>query len=157
MSGVGHLGELEVIDYLRKNLGHEIYLPLKDTGIDFMSTKNEKSFMVQVKTSIFQKNSYFWFDLHKNKLRFSRNIYYIFVCKSLGRRKFMQRKHNFLVIDSLQLKRWIKSGTIPTKKNNDNILNFFIYPNEEEKTWMFRNKGKTIELTSFWNNFSNFK
>ena len=68
MSGIGHIGELQIINDLQKNHGFEIYLPLKDKGIDFIATKNEKAIKIQVKTSKFQKNSYYWFDLHKNKM-----------------------------------------------------------------------------------------
>ena len=36
MSGIGHIGELQVIDELQKKQKLEIYLPIKDKGIDFI-------------------------------------------------------------------------------------------------------------------------
>ena len=55
MSGLGHIGELQIIDDLQKNHKFEIYLPLKDKGLDFIGLKNNSSIQVQVKTSKFQK------------------------------------------------------------------------------------------------------
>ena len=40
MSGIGCLGELQVIDELQKKHTVEIYLPLKDKGIDFIAVGN---------------------------------------------------------------------------------------------------------------------
>src|SRR3989304_5839900 len=117
MSGMGHLGELEIIDYMRENFGREIYLPMKDVGIDFLLVKNKKFFKIQVKTSKFQKNSYFWFDLYEKKMIYDKNTYYIFVCKSLGRRVFMGKRHNFIIIPSITLKNLIKMGKIKRKRN----------------------------------------
>ena len=59
MSGLGHIGELQIIDDLQKNHKFEIYLPLKDKGLDFIGLKNNSSIQVQLKTSKFQKNSTF--------------------------------------------------------------------------------------------------
>ena len=43
MSGIGHIGELQVIDELQKNQKLEVYLPIKDKGIDFIGVGNNKS------------------------------------------------------------------------------------------------------------------
>ena len=157
MVGVGHLGELEVIDYLRKNKRHDIYTPLKDKGIDFISVGKKGFYQIQVKTSMFQKKSYFWFDLYKHKLVYSKNTYYIFCCKSLGRRKFMGKSSNFIVIPSLKLKDWITKRKIVSKKGNLNLFNIFIYPDPKKKKWIYKNKGKVIDLTSYLNNFDKLK
>jgi len=151
------MGELEIMEYLRKNFSSEIYIPLKDKGIDFIVIKKDRFYQIQVKTSKFQKRSYFWFDLHKNKLIFDKNTFYIFVCKSLNRRKFMRRKINFLVIPSLDIKKWIREDKIKLKKNSENIFNLFIYPNIEESKWKYRNKGGEIDLTQYWNNLNLLK
>lgn len=153
MSGVGHLGELEVIDFLRKDRNHSIYLPLKDMGLDFISVYNDNFFQIQVKTSMFHKNSYFWFDLYKSKMVYSKHTYYIFVCKSLGRRTFMGKKLNFLVIPSLKIKELIKKKLLAEKKNSGGIFSIIIYPDSENKKWVYRNKGKSLDLTKYWNNF----
>lgn len=153
MSGVGHLGELEVIDYLRKIHNTHIYLPLKDTGIDFISVKDSSFSQIQVKTSMFQKNSYFWFDLHKSKMKYSKNTFYILVCKSLGSKEFMGKKHNFLIIPSFQIKEWIESENLAKKGNDEDIYNLFVYPDFDLKKWIYKNKGKSIDLTLYWNNF----
>ena len=79
MSGLGHIGELQIIDVLQKKHNFEIYLPIKDKGLDFIGLKNNSSIQVQVKTSKFQKESYFWVDLHKNKMIYSKNTFYIVV------------------------------------------------------------------------------
>lgn len=156
MSGIGLFGELWAIEELQKKKKTEIYLPLKDTGIDFVAIKGETTFSIQVKTSMFQKNSYFWFDLHKSKMRYNKNVYYIFVCATLARRKMMGKSRNFLVIPSLDLKKLIQSGEIPSKGGNDNVLNIFVYPNFDNKTWTFKNKKKSIDLTKYWNDFDCF-
>ena len=153
MSGVGHLGELEVIDFLRKEKKHSIYLPLKDQGIDFISVSKDNFYQIQVKTSMYQKNSYFWLDLYEKKMVYSNNTFYIFVCKSLGRRAFMGRKHNFLVIPSMMLKKWIETKEIAEKKNYPGVLNIFIYPDFKLNKWSYKNKGKSIDLTQYWNRF----
>jgi len=153
MSGVGFLGELDVIEHLAKQRKHEIYIPLKDKGIDFVSTKNQNFYQIQVKTSMFQKGSYFWFDLYEEKMRYSPNTLYIFVCKVLERRQFMGKSHNFLVIPSLQIKRWAADGKIARKKGARGVFNIFIYPDFKSKKWFYRNKGKKINLTAYWNNF----
>ena len=88
MSGIGHIGELQAISEMEKE-GFSIYLPMKDKGIDFIAVKNNKSTQIQVKTSKFQKESYFWFDLHKSKMIYSENTYYVFVLYVLPRRKML--------------------------------------------------------------------
>ena len=134
--------------------GFSIYLPMKDKGIDFIAVKNNKFTQVQVKTSKFQKESYFWFDLHKSKMVYSENTYYVFVLYVLPRRKMLKKAKNYLVIPSLDLKELIESGEIVLKQGSDNILNIFVYPDEENNKWVYRNKGKEINLTKYWNNFS---
>ena len=157
MSGLGHIGELQIIEYLEKNEKCSIYLPMKDKGIDFIAVRDNKSVQVQVKTSKFQKNSYFWFDLSKKKMMYSENTIYIFVLYVLPRRTMLGKAKNYLVLPSLVLKQWIESGELAMKSGNDDIFNFFVYPNEEEKSWIYKNKGKELNLTEYWNNFSPLK
>ena len=64
---------------------------------------------------------------------------------------------NYLVLPSLILKQYIESGKLATKSGNDDIVNFFVYPNEEQKSWIYKNKGKELNLTEYWNNFSPVK
>ena len=154
MSGLGHIGELQVIEHLEKVERCAIYLPMKDKGIDFLAVKNNKSAQVQVKTSKFQKNSYFWFDLSVSKMVYSSNTFYVFVLYTLPRRKILGKAKNYLVIPSLVLKSWIECDALARKENNDDIVNFFVYPYQESRTWKYRNKGKEIDLTAYWNNFS---
>jgi hypothetical protein len=153
MSGIGHIGELQVISQMEGE-GFSIYLPMKDKGIDFIAVKDNKSTQIQVKTSKFQKESYFWFDLHNNKMVYSDNTYYIFVLYVLPRRKMLGKAKNYLVIPSLDLKKMIESNEIVLKKGSDTILNIFIYPYEENKKWVYRNKGQEIDFTKYWNEFS---
>ena len=152
MSGIGHIGELQAISQMEVE-GYAIYLPMKDKGIDFIAVKDNQSTQIQVKTSKFQKESYFWFDLHKSKMIYSENTYYVFVLYVLPRRKMLGKAKNYLVIPSLDLKKMIESGAIAQKKGNNNILNIFVYPNEENKKWVYRNKGQEIDLTRYWNEF----
>ena len=156
MSGIGHIGELQVINELQKNQNVEIYLPMKDKGIDFIGVGNNNSVQIQVKTSKFQKEQYYWFDLYKNKMIYSENTFYIFVLYVLPRRKMMGKSKNFLIIPSTDLKNYVSENFVP-KKNDENCLNLFIYPNEKDKTWIYKNKGSTLDLTSHWNNFSPIK
>ena len=156
MSGIGHIGELQVINELQNNQNVEIYLPMKDKGIDFIGVGNNNSVQIQVKTSKFQKEQYYWFDLYKNKIIYSENTFYIFVLYVLPRRKMMGKSKNFLIIPSTDLKNYVSENFVP-KKNDENCLNLFIYPNEKDKTWIYKNKGSTLDLTSYWNNFSPIK
>ena len=156
MSGIGHIGELQVINELQNNQSVEIYLPMKDKGIDFIGVGNNNSVQIQVKTSKFQKEQYYWFDLYKNKIIYSENTFYIFVLYVLPRRKMMGKSKNFLIIPSTDLKNYVSENFVP-KKNDENCLNLFIYPNEKDKTWIYKNKGSTLDLTSHWNNFSPIK
>ena len=156
MSGIGHIGELQVINELQNNQSVEIYLPMKDKGIDFIGVGNNNSVQIQVKTSKFQKEQYYWFDLYKNKIIYSENTFYIFVLYVLPRRKMMGKSKNFLIIPSSDLKNYVSENFVP-KKNDENCLNLFIYPNEKDKTWIYKNKGSTLDLTSHWNNFSPIK
>ena len=157
MSGLGHIGELQIIDDLQKKYNFEIYLPIKDKGLDFIGLKNNSSIQVQVKTSKFQKESYFWVDLHKNKMIYSKNTFYIIVLYVLPRRKMMGKRKNYLIIPSLDLKTMIENKKIFSKKGDSNILNIFIYPDDDRRKWMYKNKGKIIDLTKYWNNFDCLK
>lgn len=153
MSGIGHIGEITAIELFQKKLGTEIYFPLKDKGIDFVAIKNDRFIQVQVKTSMFQKNSYFWFDLYKHKMKYSPNTFYVFVCHTMSRRQFMGKAGNLIIIPSLKLREWISTGTIVSKQGDDDCLNIFLYPDSTAKTWKYRNKGHDIDWTSYWNNF----
>ena len=88
---------------------------------------------------------------------YSENTYYIFVCATLQRRTFMGKRKNFLVIPSLKIKEWIGKRILVTKKGDNNILYIFIYPDIDEKQWTYKNKGKEINLTEYWNNFTYFR
>lgn len=154
MSGIGHIGELQTIDFLKKKKGMAIYLPIKDVGLDFVGVKNNILYQFQIKTSTLQKNSYFWFDLYESKMVYDKNVYYVFVCYTMPRRKLMGKSQNFFVIPSLILKKWIESGDIAYKGKQKNILNIFLYPNFKTGFWQYKNKGKQIDWTEYWNDFS---
>ena len=156
MSGIGHLGEMAVMDFLQKRKSMNIYLPIKDKGIDLVAVKGSNFYQIQVKTSKFQKTSYFWFDLLAKKMVYSENTYYIFVCYTLGRRQFMGKSYNFFVIPSLSIKHWIDEGIMVSKKNDCNCFNVFLYPNEDNRGWVYRNKGNELDWSAYWNNFSYF-
>lgn len=153
MSGLGHIGEMQVIKEL-ENKKFKIYMPLKDIGIDFISQKDDSFFQIQVKTSKFQKNKYFWFDLYKSKMKYHKSIYYIFVLYIPPRRKMLSKSKNYLIIPSLVLKKLIESNALPHKKNAPDTINLFIYPDEIQKKWEFRNKNKKIDFTKYWNKFN---
>ena len=154
MSGIGHIGELQVINEFQRRQNVEIYLPMKDRGIDFIGVRNNKSIQIQVKTSTFQKEKYYWFDLYGHNMVYSKNTFYIFVLYILPRRKMMGKSKNYLIIPSLDIQSYISKGIFVPKQNNENCFNVFIYPNEEDKTWIYKNKGKSIDLTKYWNNFN---
>jgi hypothetical protein len=157
MAGVGQLGELQAIERLTKKFKYNAYFPLKDVGIDFIAEKNGRFFKVQVKTSSFQKNSYFWFDLHRKKMVYESCTYYMFVCHTLVRRRFMGRSSNILIIPSLYLRTLIEDGVLPHKGGDRGIFNIFVYPDDETKTWKYRNKGVEIDWTEYWNNYEPFE
>ena len=87
MSGIGHIGELQAIEEFEKKHKFEIYLPMKDKGIDFIGVHNNSSVQVQVKTSKFHNSKYYWMDLYKNKMVYSENTFYVFVLYVLPRKK----------------------------------------------------------------------
>jgi len=153
MSGIGHLGELAVMEHVAKALKLPVYLPVKDTGIDFVAGRGELYYEIQVKTSTFQKNSYFWFDLHRHKLVVRANTLYVFVCYTLPSHTFMGLRNNFLVVPSTSLKEWIDTLGIASKASDPDIFNVFVYPDEEKRTWTYRNKGCELDWTHFWNNW----
>jgi predicted AlkP superfamily phosphohydrolase/phosphomutase len=154
MSGLGHIGELQVIDHLEKVEKCAIYLPMKDKGIDFIAVKNNKSTQIQVKTSKFLKNSYYWFDLSVKKMVYSDNTVYILVLYTLPRRKMLGKAKNYLIVPSLKLKEWINGGMLALKKSDKDIINFYVYPDEESLQWKYKNKGKELDVTEYWNNFT---
>ena len=133
MSGIGHIGELQVIEEFQNKHKIEVYLPMTDKGIDFIGVHNNSSVQVQVKTSKFHNSKYYWMDLYKNKMIYSENTFYVFVLYVLPRRKMMGKSKNFLVIPSLDLKEYIENKSIVSKKNDDNCLNIRIYPFLDEK------------------------
>lgn len=65
----------------------------------------------------------------------------------------MGKSKSFLVIPSQEILKWIKKGLVANKKGNSNIINLFVYPDFENERWTYRNKGKEIDLTPYWNNF----
>ena len=153
MSGIGHIGELQAIEEFEKKHKFEIYLPMKDKGIDFIGVHNNSSVQVQVKTSKFHNSKYYWMDLYKNKMIYSENTFYVFVLYVLPRRKMMGKSKNFLVIPSLDLKEYIENKSIVSKKNDDNCLNIRIYPLLDEEKWIYKSKGSELDFTKYWNNF----
>jgi hypothetical protein len=84
---------------------------------------------------------------------YSKNTYYVFVLYVLPRRKMMGKAKNYHVIPSLELKKLIESENIVLKKGSESTLNIFVYPDEENKKWLYRNKGQEIDLTMYWNSF----
>jgi len=84
---------------------------------------------------------------------YSKNTVYVFVLYVMPRRRMMGKAKNYLFIPSLDLKQWIESGDFETKTGDSDIINVFVYPDEGEGKWRYRNKGKTIDLTPYWNNF----
>ena len=163
---IGVLGELQVIEYLEKQLKFENYIPMKDRGIDFISVKKNKFYNIQVKTSKFQRNSYFWFDLILDKMTYSENTFYIFNCFVTERRTFMGKRRNFLIIPSFHIKKLIKEKKLYVAKKKTSsgkktdAVRFYIYPDFENKKWLYRGdlkrSKKIIDLTKYWNNINQF-
>ena len=75
-------------------------------------------------------------------MRYDENTHYIFVCRGISPKNFMGKQANVLIVPSLEIKKWINNNLVAPKKSDPNILNIFIYPDEENKTWTYRNKGK---------------
>ena len=82
---------------------------------------------------------------------YSSNTFYILVLYVLPRRTMMGKRKNYLIIPSLDLKKMIANRLIASKKNDPDTLNIYIYP--EDKRWIYKNKGKTSDMTGYWNNF----
>lgn len=154
MSGIGHIGELQTIKEMEKK-GYEIYLPMKDKGIDFIAIKDNQTTQIQVKTSTFHAESYYWFDLHKNRMIYNENTYYVFVLYVLPRRRMLGKAKNYLVIPSQDLEEMIKNGSIVPRGNNNDIFSLKIYPDEKNEKWVYKNigEGKELDLTKYWNVF----
>ena len=88
---------------------------------------------------------------------YSENTFYIIVLYVLPRRRMMGKRKNYLIIPSLDLKEMIRGKSIVSKKGDENIFNIFIYPDDKEKKWYYKNKGKEKDLTKYWNNFDLLK
>jgi hypothetical protein len=75
----------------------------------------------------------------------------------LPRRKMMGKNRNFLIVPSLDIKEMISNNLIESKKNAQNIFNIFIYPDEKENRWIYKNKGKELDFSKYYNNFNLLK
>jgi len=87
MSGIGHIGEIRIIEFLRKRKTWQFICRL-GRRYRFRCGQGNNFYQIQVKTSMFQKDSYFWFDIYKHKMIYSKNTFYIFVCATMSRRQF---------------------------------------------------------------------
>ncbi len=65
----------------------------------------------------------------------------------------MGKSKNFLIIPSQDIQKWVRTGSVADKKGNSNIISLFVYPDFDNERWLYRNKGKEIDLTPYWNNF----
>jgi len=157
MSDIDYIGETKTIDVLKKKKGMQIYLPLADKGIDFIAGKGTHIYQIQVKTSMFHKSTFFWFRLFNKKMVYSKNTFYIFVALPLNRRQFMGKVENYFVVSSLEIKKWISEKKIASKEGDDNIFDLYIFSDRENKKWLYKNKGKQLDWTKYWNNFSCFE
>lgn len=41
-----------------------------------------------------------------------------------------------------------------SKKNNKDCVSILIYPDDENSTWIYKNKGNILDLKYYWNNFN---
>ena len=67
---------------------------------------------------------------------------------------FMGRTQNYLGIPSPKLQRRIDSGDIVSKEGNDHCSNAFVYPDHEQRRWLYRNKGRSLDWTMYWNSLA---
>jgi len=73
-----------------------------DMGMDIVATKNNKLWLVQVKTSNLSKSKTYIFDVRKDSFerKESDNVFYVFVLRESG-------KNNFLVLPQHEMKKII--------------------------------------------------
>ena len=118
-----------------------------DTGIDVVAVKDNKTFLVQVKTSKEYDTGYYHYDVRMKSLeRFSSgNVFYIFVLRH-------NDKNNYVVFPSVEIEKKIVDGAIKTIKTHDKYrVMFKIY---DDKLIL---GNKTHDVTYFLNNWNILK
>ena len=69
----------------------------------------------------------------------------------------MGKAENYFVVSSLEIKKWLSEKKIVAKEGYDNIFDLYIFPDQENKKWTYKNKRNQLDWTKYWNNFSYFK
>jgi hypothetical protein len=118
-----------------------------DTGIDVVAVKDNKTYLVQVKTSKEYDNGYYHYDVRMKSLeRFSSgNIFYIFVLRH-------ENKNDFIILPSVEVEKKIKEKAIKTiEKHNKYRVMFKFY---DDKIIL---GNKSHDVTYFLNNWDILK
>jgi hypothetical protein len=150
-----HAGEYLVGEYLERTFPRwNVWLPSKDTGVDFLVTdsRNRKSVSLQVK---FSKDYSFngspllqsrmlsggWWSLDARKIQKSNADFWIFVLPS-----FVEKKSSFIILSRDELVRRFKAIHGAAKQRID----LFLCVTKTKRCWESRNLHKAdLELIAF--------
>jgi hypothetical protein len=150
-----HAGEYLVGEYIERNFPRwNVWLPSKDTGVDFLvtDTKNRKAVSLQVK---FSKDHSFngsplllsrmlaggWWSLDARKIQKSNADFRIFVLPS-----FVEKETSFIILSRDELVRSFKAIHGAAKQRID----FFLCVTKTKRCWEARNLHKAdMELIAF--------
>ncbi|MCA9467639.1 MAG: hypothetical protein KC643_19645 [Nitrospira sp.] len=139
-----HAGEFLAGDYIERNFRHvNLWVPAKDTGIDFLVTdkKNKNAVSLQIKFSrdYGQRNlntnlrASGWFKLERRKIASSVADYWVFVLFGLNRKETA-----FVIIPPRELLKRLDG----IHGKNGKFIHTYLWVTEERKCWEGRGLGK---------------
>jgi len=154
-----HAGEYLVGEYIERTYPKwNVWIPSKDTGIDFLITdgKNKKTASIQVKFSkdfspslnpLFQSRlmSIGWWKHDLNKVKYSNADYWIFVLPA-----FVEKQVSFIILPPKELLRRMKAIFGSKSKH----VHSHLQVTKAGKCWEGRGLPKTDQELIAWGRFS---
>jgi hypothetical protein len=144
-----HAGEYLVGEYVERNFPHwNLWLPSKDSGVDFLVTnkRNQKAVSLQVKfskdftpghDSLLDQSRLIasgWWSLDARKIQQSNADFWVFVIPS-----FVEKKISFIILPPSELLRRYKAIHGATKRRIDSYLRV----TKTQRCWEARGLPKT--------------
>ncbi len=145
---IGTAGEFAVTSEMLYR-GFNASIMSVDTGIDVVALKNNKTYLIQVKTSKLYKSGYCHYNIRRKSLeRFSsENVFYIFVLRH-------DNENDFVILPPGGIEKKIKEKAIKTRKEGNEyrvILKF------REGKVSLGDKKHEYDITDFLNNWEILK
>lgn len=132
---VGEVLTAQAIQKQLKDVGVDVYFPLRDTGIDLLVTKGKKIVTIQVKESRYFQKRFFkgslghsWHQVHERKFLRDREKldFYVFLTylPKIGEHKVASFEEKYLIVPTLELEKLIQGKKTGTKKIYSFYFNF---------------------------------